>query len=112
MYKQGQLWLVNFEPSVGHEYQKVRPALIVEADVGLPMSKLTTVVPISSQVQKNSLLDVWLPKDVENRPQPVQHPNYVIINKVNNAAEEHYLVNPSNNHSANNCRFFADTIRC
>jgi len=26
-YLRGQIWLVNFEPSVGHEYQKIRPAL-------------------------------------------------------------------------------------
>ncbi len=67
MFKQGQIWLVNFEPSVGHEYQKVRPALIVEADAYLPVGWLITVIPISSQVQKSSLLDVLLPKDAANR---------------------------------------------
>lgn len=67
MYKQGQIWLVNFEPSVGHKYQKVRPALVVEADAYLPLGKLLTIVPISSQVQKSSLLDILLPKNATNR---------------------------------------------
>ena len=67
MYKQGQIWLVNFDPSFGHEYQKTRPALIIEADVYLPLGSLITVVPISSQVSKSNLLDVMLPKDVANR---------------------------------------------
>jgi len=67
MYKQGQIWLVNFDPSFGHEYQKTRPALIIEADVYLPLGSLITVVPISSQVSKSNLLDVMLPKDEANR---------------------------------------------
>lgn len=28
-FQQGQIWLVNFEPSFGHEYKKVRPVLYV-----------------------------------------------------------------------------------
>jgi len=31
-FQQGQIWLVNFDPSFGHEYKKVRPALIVQND--------------------------------------------------------------------------------
>ena len=29
-FQRRQLWLVNFNPSVGHEYQKIRPALVVQ----------------------------------------------------------------------------------
>jgi mRNA interferase MazF len=67
MYKQGQIWLVDFDPSVGHEYQKVRPALIVESDSYIPLGSLITVVPISSQTSKSNLLDVLIPKDTKNR---------------------------------------------
>ncbi|MCP5106166.1 MAG: type II toxin-antitoxin system PemK/MazF family toxin, partial [bacterium] len=28
-FNQKQIWLVNFDPSFGHEYKKVRPALII-----------------------------------------------------------------------------------
>ncbi|MBM3236847.1 type II toxin-antitoxin system PemK/MazF family toxin [Candidatus Poribacteria bacterium] len=28
-FRCGQIWLVNFDPSFGHEYKKVRPTLIV-----------------------------------------------------------------------------------
>jgi mRNA interferase MazF len=28
-FKQKQIWLINFDPSFGHEYKKVRPAVIV-----------------------------------------------------------------------------------
>lgn len=65
--KQGEIWLVNFDPSFGHEYQKVRPALIVESDIYLSLGSLITVVPISSQILKSGILDVLIPKDIDNR---------------------------------------------
>lgn len=66
-FKRGQIWLVNFDPSFGHEYKKVRPALIVQNDEYIDMSSLLTVIPISSQIEKQTHLDVLLEKDVENR---------------------------------------------
>jgi mRNA interferase MazF len=65
--KQGEIWLVDFDPSVGHEYQKVCPAVVVESDVYLPLGNLITVVPVSSQTQKSGILDVLIPKDSINR---------------------------------------------
>ena len=43
---QGEIWMVSFEPSVGSEIQKQRPAIIVSSDT---MSRfgLRTVVPIT-----------------------------------------------------------------
>ncbi|MBC8154476.1 MAG: type II toxin-antitoxin system PemK/MazF family toxin [Bacteroidetes bacterium] len=67
MYHQGDVWLVDFDPSVGHEYQKVRPALIVESDSYLSLGNLITIVPISSQLGKSALLDVLIPKTAKNR---------------------------------------------
>ena len=67
MYKQGQILLIDFDPSVGHEYQKVRPALVIESNVYLPLGNLITVIPISSQIAKSTLLDVVIPKDSINR---------------------------------------------
>ena len=65
--KQGEIWLVDFDPSFGHEYQKVRPALIVESDVYISLGNLVTVVPISSQIHKSGILDVLISKDTANR---------------------------------------------
>ncbi|MBN1999823.1 type II toxin-antitoxin system PemK/MazF family toxin [candidate division KSB1 bacterium] len=28
--QRNQIWLVNFDPSFGHEYKKIRPALILQ----------------------------------------------------------------------------------
>ncbi|MBI4640754.1 MAG: type II toxin-antitoxin system PemK/MazF family toxin [Candidatus Tectomicrobia bacterium] len=65
--QRGQIWLVNFDPSFGHEYKKVRPALIVQNDRYIESSSLLTVIPISSQTTKQTELDVLLKKDSQNR---------------------------------------------
>lgn len=66
-FKRGQIWLVNFDPSFGHEYKKVRPALIIQNDRFIESSNLLTVIPISSQTTKQTELDILLNKDFKNR---------------------------------------------
>jgi len=44
--KQGEIWLVNFNPSVGSEIQKIRPCVVVN-DNRLGRFGLKIVVPIT-----------------------------------------------------------------
>lgn len=66
-YNQKQIWLVNFDPSFGHEYKKVRPALIIADSRFTKTGSLITLIPISSRVEKRFELDVSLPIDNKNR---------------------------------------------
>lgn len=66
-FRHGQIWLLNFDPSFGHEYKKVRPALIIQDEKFIESSSLLTVIPISSQITKQSELDIYLKRDAENR---------------------------------------------
>ncbi len=66
-FQRGQLWLVNFDPSFGHEYKKIRPALIVQHDRYISTTTLLTVIPLSSQLTKRMVLDVLIPKDAQSR---------------------------------------------
>ena len=66
-FQRGQIWLVNFDPSIGHEYKKIRPALIIQQEKYISSSNLLAVIPISSQISKPTELDVLLKKDVQNR---------------------------------------------
>jgi mRNA interferase MazF len=43
----GDIWLVDFEPSVGTEIRKTRPAVVVQED-GLSVLERTIVVPVTS----------------------------------------------------------------
>ena len=48
--KRGEIHLVSFDPTVGHEIQKTRPALIIQNDIGNQYSLLTIVAAITSKV--------------------------------------------------------------
>ncbi len=47
--KRGDIWLVNLDPTLGHEIKKQRPAVIVQNDIGNKYSPITIVAPITSQ---------------------------------------------------------------
>lgn len=63
----GQIWLVNFDPSFGHEYRKMRPALVVQNGAHIKGSDLVAVIPLSTKAGKKSALDVLIRKDARNR---------------------------------------------
>ncbi|HLO86613.1 MAG TPA: type II toxin-antitoxin system PemK/MazF family toxin [Nostocaceae cyanobacterium] len=47
--QRGDVYLVNFEPTIGVEIKKTRPALILQNDVSNQYSPLTIVAAITSQ---------------------------------------------------------------
>jgi mRNA interferase MazF len=56
-YRLGSIWLVNFDPSVGTEIRKTRPAIIVSGTLFNQRRKVT-VLPITSSVPDSRLLPV------------------------------------------------------
>jgi len=48
----GEVWWVNFDPSVGGEIQKQRPALILSNDASNKHLNRVQVVPLSSRVDR------------------------------------------------------------
>ena len=46
MPSRGEFWLVNFEPAIGSEIRKIRPALVISLD-GVGKLPLRMVVPIT-----------------------------------------------------------------
>ena len=60
--KRGEIYLVNFDPTTGHEAKKKRPALIVSNDIHNQYSPLVTVAPLSSNVKKVYPFEVYIPK--------------------------------------------------
>jgi mRNA interferase MazF len=47
--RRGEIYLVSFDPTVGHEINKTRPALVIQNDVSNQYSPITIMAAISSQ---------------------------------------------------------------
>lgn len=47
--RRGEIYLVQFDPTVGHEIKKTRPAVVVQNDVSNQYSPITIVAAISFQ---------------------------------------------------------------
>ncbi len=47
--KRGDVWLVNLDPTEGHEIKKSRPAVIIQNDAGNKYSPITIIAPVTSQ---------------------------------------------------------------
>jgi mRNA interferase MazF len=50
--QRGEVWWVNFDPSVGGEIQKQRPALILSNDASNKYLNRVQVIPLSSRVDR------------------------------------------------------------
>ncbi|MEK6973774.1 MAG: type II toxin-antitoxin system PemK/MazF family toxin [Nanoarchaeota archaeon] len=62
--KRGEIWLVNLDPTIGHEIKKSRPSVIIQNDIGNKYSSITIIAPITSQdIDKIYPIEVYLKKE-------------------------------------------------
>ena len=50
--KRGEIWLVNFDPTIGSEIKKTRPAIILSGQPFNHLRRTVIVVPLSSAHQR------------------------------------------------------------
>lgn len=66
-FKLGEIYLVDFDPSVGHEFKKQRPAIIIQSDNTLMKSNLVTVLALTSNIQNKLNNDILIKKNSKNK---------------------------------------------
>jgi mRNA interferase MazF len=49
--RRGEIWLVNFNPARGSEQKGMRPALIIQNDIGNEVSPITIVAASSTSIK-------------------------------------------------------------
>ena len=50
--KRGEIWWVNFDPAIGGEIRKKRPAVIISNDIANRYLNRVQVIPLSTQIEK------------------------------------------------------------
>jgi mRNA interferase MazF len=50
--RRGEVYLVAFDPTVGSEIRKTRPAVVIQNDVGNRTAPITIVAALSSQIEE------------------------------------------------------------
>ena len=63
----GDIVWTKFDPSVGHEYQDKRPAIVIQSNEQLNKSNLVTVIPLTSQSGNLAGDDILIPANQENK---------------------------------------------
>lgn len=59
--KRGEIFLVNFDPTVGAEARKTRPALVVSNDINNAHSPIVSISPITSNISRIYSFEVEVP---------------------------------------------------
>lgn len=77
--KRGEVWLVNFDPTVGSEIKKTRPAVILQNNTCNRFSSVTVVAAVSSQFS-----DTLYPTEVLVEPPDggLKERSVVLLNQV------------------------------
>ncbi len=62
--KRGEVFLVNFDQTVGAEAKKTRPALVVSNDINNAHSPIVSISPITSNVKRVYSFEVEVPSGI------------------------------------------------
>ena len=65
--RRGEVWLVSFDPAIGGEIQKTRPAIVVSNDTANALLNRIQVVPVSSQVNRLYPAEAYITLNGERR---------------------------------------------
>jgi len=87
--RRGEVWLINFDPTVGDEIQKTRPAVVISIRSAY-RHRLQVVVPITSW-QPRFTSDFWMIPLVASPPNGLDKDSAANAFQVKSVSEDRFL---------------------
>ena len=84
--KQGEIWLVSLDPTVGAEIKKTRPAIIVN-DIALGRLPLKIIVPVTDWKDRYSIAP-WMVKIIPDKQNKLTKDSSADCFQIRSVAEE------------------------
>lgn len=82
----GSIWLVDLNPTIGHEQAKKRPCLVISADTyNQGGAQLAVIMPITSRFR-----DVYWYVPLEHIQVGLDKPSYVICDQIRNVSLQRF----------------------
>jgi mRNA interferase MazF len=75
--ERGEVFLVNFDPTIGSEVKKTRPAVVVSNNINNAHSPIISIAPITSNVTRVYSFEVAVPAGVGG----LQAPSKIMANQ-------------------------------
>lgn len=86
--KRGEIFLVNFDPTVGTEIRKTRPALILQNDISNEYSPITIVAAVTSRSD-----EILYPTEVLIHPPEggLKNDSVVLLNQIRSVDKQRLI---------------------
>lgn len=62
----GDIYLAQTRESIGHEYEKLRPYLLVDPNWYIRISNLVCMVPLTGNLDNRNKYDLFISRDINN----------------------------------------------
>ncbi len=87
--KQGDIWLINLDPTVGAEIKKTRPAIIVN-DNTVGRLPLKIIVPLTDWKDRYDIAP-WMVKIIPNKQNKLKKPSAADCFQVRSVSERRFV---------------------
>lgn len=66
-FQHGHIYFVEFDPSTGHEFKKIRPAVVISSNELIRRSNLVTCIPLTGNNENMVEGDIMVKRTIQNK---------------------------------------------